>query len=70
MSNVLQTDPYIFVHVTKLKSFKWAYPPNLEFFLREHVQKTKIGACIKIHQYITFTHDINSMLTTQCIQPS
>ncbi len=70
MSNVLQTDPYIFVHVTKPKSFKWAHPPNMEFFLGGTCPKTKIGACIKIHQYITFKHDINSMLTTHCIQPS
>lgn len=52
MSNVLQTDPYIFCTCDKTKVFSNGHIPRTWSFFGGTSPKTKIGACIKIHQYI------------------
>jgi hypothetical protein len=46
MLNVLQTCPYKFLHISKLKCFKCVCPMNLDFFGGRY-PNTKIGICVK-----------------------
>jgi hypothetical protein len=47
MPNVLQTNPYIILHISKPKIFKNTPPRNLDLY-GGTCPKTKVGACVKI----------------------
>jgi hypothetical protein len=47
MPNVLQTHPYIILHISKPKIFKNTPPKNLNLY-GGTCPKTKVGACVKI----------------------
>jgi len=47
MPNVLQTNPYIILHISKPKIFKNTPPRNLGLY-GGTCPKTKVGACVKI----------------------
>jgi hypothetical protein len=46
MPNVLQTHPYIILHISKPKFFKDTPPTNLDL-CGDTCPKTKVGACVK-----------------------